>query len=257
MNRIRISTLAAAAATATLWLAAPTAAMAGEQDGVRCPAGATAQISNGNKTLRCTKVENIDRPAVCSPVVFQGNGDILLNTRIEHVTAGRDVCRVVGKTGAAVSAPPQFVPLPGDPAASAFQQVTLAGVDVFRATRSIFVYPVGGPVYNPLDDESKGVTCPSGYDGDARFGGNGIRCDKNVTTKGADCDFPYSLVRDHRGAEDRCLLANTNGGTKPVGITFVQMQAEKALPTISWTLDTNSGGDQWKKKEYTFPRSSS
>lgn len=254
MNRTQTSTLAAA--IATLWLSAPAIALAGEQEGVQCPAGAAAQISNANKTLRCTKVENIDRPAVCSPVVFSGNGDIVLNTRIEHVTAGRDVCRVAGKTGTAVTAPPQFVPLPGDPAASAFQQVTLAGVDVFRATRTVFVYPVGGPVYNPLDDESKGVTCPSGFDGDPRFGGNGIRCDKHVATKAADCDFPYSLVRDNRGSEDRCLLANTNGGTKPVGITFAQMQLEKALPTISWALDVNASGDSWKKKEYTFPRSS-
>ena len=146
--------------------------------------------------------------------------------------------------------------LPGDPAASAFQQVSLAGADVFRATRTVFVYPVGGPVYNPLDNESKGVSCPSGFDGDARFGGNGIRCDKVAATKGADCDFPYSLDRDRRGQEDRCLLANTEGGTKPVGITFAQMQVEKALPKISWTLDTNAGGDQWIKKEYAFPRSS-
>lgn len=253
MNRTPVSTLAAA--IATLWLAAPTAALAGEQEGVRCPSGATALISNGNKTLRCTKVETIDRPAVCSPVVFQGNGDVLLNTRIDQVTAGRDVCRVIGKGGAAVTAPPQFVPLPGDPAASAFQQVALPGADVFRATRTVYVYPVGGPVYNPLDDESKGVSCPSGYDGDARFGGTGIRCDKQVATKAADCDFPYSLVPDHRGSEDRCLLANTNGGTKPVGITFAQMQVEKALPTISWSLDVNGGGDRWIKKEYTFPRS--
>ena len=86
MNRTHISTLAAA--IATVWLAAPTAAMAGEQEGVHCPAGATAQISNGNKTLRCTKVENVDRPAVCSPVVFQGNGDVLLNTRIGRITSG-------------------------------------------------------------------------------------------------------------------------------------------------------------------------
>lgn len=254
MNRTHISTLAAA--IATLWLAAPTAAMAGEQEGVHCPAGATAQISNGNKTLRCTKVETIERPAVCSPVVFKGNGDVLLNTRIAHDTIGRDFCRVVGKNGAAVTASPQFVPLPGDPAASAFQQVALPGADVFRATRTVFVYPAGGPLYNPLDDESKGVTCPSGYDGDARFGGAGIRCDKQVTTKAADCDFPYSLDEDRRGNEDRCLLANSEGGTKPAGITFAQMQVEKALPTISWTLDTNAGGDRWIKKEYAFPRSS-
>lgn len=255
MNHFQTRTLATAAAIATLWLAAPAAALAGEQDGVQCPAGATPQISNGNKTLRCTKVENVDRPALCSPVVFQGNGDVVLNTRIEHVTAGRDVCRVMGRSGTTVTAAPQFVPLPGDPATSAFQQVTRAGADVFRATRTVFVYPMGGPIYNPLDDESKGVTCPSGYDGDARFGGNGIRCDKQVVTKAADCDFPYSLVRDNRGSEDRCLLANTNGGTKPVGITFAQMQLEKALPTVSWSLDVNGGGDRWVKKEYTFPRS--
>jgi len=246
-------TALAAAATATLWLAAPTAALAGEQQGVQCPAGATPQISNANRTLKCVAVQHIDRVAVCSPVVFRSNGDVNLNVRVEHLTAGRDVCRIVGGTATAA---PQFVPLPGDPPAASFTQVAQAGVDVFRATRTVFVYPVGGPIYNPLDDESKGVSCPTGFDGDTRFDGRGIRCDKLVVRKAADCDFPWSLLRDRSGTEDRCILANQTGQTKPQGITFVQLQAENALPTISWALDRNAGADAWLKTQYSYPRSS-
>ncbi len=249
--------LAAAAAvvtTAALALAAPTAAFAGEQDGVQCPAGARPEISNGNKTLKCLKTENVDRLAVCSPAVFSSNGDIKLNSRIEHLTAGRDACRVVGGTATAT---PQFVRLPGDPALSAFTQVAQPGFDVFRAERTVYVYPQGGPIYNPLDDASKGVTCPTGFDGDARFGGRGIRCDKEVVRKDADCDFPWSLLPDNNGTEDRCVLANQKGGTKPKGITFAQLKIEKALPTIGWLLEKASGGDKWLKKEYVFPRSRS
>ena len=76
-----------------------------------------------------------------------------------------------------------------------------------------------------------------------------------VVRKAADCDFPWSLLPDERGSEDRCVLANQRGGTKPQGITFAQLQIEKALPTIGWLLEKNSGADKWLKKQYTFPRS--
>jgi len=246
-------TTLAVAATATLWLAAPTAALAGEKQGVQCPAGATPQITNNSKTLKCLAVQRFDRVAVCSPVVFRSNGDVNLNVRVEHLTAGRDICRIVG--GSATAAP-QFVPLPGDPPAASFTQVTQAGVDVFRATRTVHVYPVGGPIYNPLDDESKGVSCPTGFDGDTRFNGRGIRCDKPIARKAADCDVPWSLLRDRSGTEDRRILANQTGQTKPQGITFVQLRAENVLPTVGWSLDKNTGADAWLKTEFAYPRSS-
>lgn len=246
------SAAVSAAATATLWLAAPTLALAGEQQGVQCPAGATPHISNGNKKLQCTTLQVVERAAFCSPVVFHGNGDVTANTRIEQVTAGRDVCKVVGGTATAA---PQFLPLPGDPPASEFTQITQSGADVFRATRTVFVYPVGGPIYNPLDDAAKGVSCPNGFDGDSRFDGRGIRCDKEVARKSADCDFPWSLLQDRSGNEDRCILANQTGGTKPPGITFIQMQVENALPQIGWFLIKETGADKWQKKEFAFPNS--
>jgi hypothetical protein len=246
------TSLAAAAATVLLAGVAPTAAHAGEQQGVQCPSGATVQISNANKTLKCVQTVNIDRPAVCSPVVFQRNGDVIINVRVRHDTNGRDVCVMVGGTATAA---PQFVPLPGDPSASAFTQVALPGTDVFRATRTVFVYPVGGPIYNVLDDESKGVTCPSGFDGDVSFGGRGIRCDKQVMTRAADCDFLFSFLRDNVGTRDRCTLNNQPGPTKPQGMTHVQKQIENGLSHIQWTLDTRPGTDRWLKKEFSFPRS--
>jgi len=246
------TSLAAAAATVLLAGVAPTAAHAGEQQGVQCPNGATVQISNANKTLKCVRTETIERPAVCSPLIFQRNGDVTGNVRVIHITTGLDVCKMVAGTATAA---PQVVPLPGDPPASAFTQVTQPGADVFRATRTVFVYPVGGPIYNVLDDESKGVTCPSGFDGDVRFGGRGIRCDKQVMTRAADCDFLYSLLPDEQGRTDRCVLNNVRGPTKPEGLTFVQQQAENTLSHIQWMLDTRPGTDRWLKKEFSFPRS--
>ncbi|MFM2406654.1 MAG: hypothetical protein RL223_4534 [Pseudomonadota bacterium] len=250
-----VTTLAAAIATATLWLAAPTLAHAGEQQGVQCPAGTEAIVSNGEKRLQCAKTETIEREAVCSPLVFRGNGDINLNTRIEHLVAGRDRCQVVGGNGKTASAAPQFVPLPGDPAAAEFTQIERAGKDVFRATRRVYVFPQGA-IFNPLDSAALGVQCPSGYDGDALPNGRGIRCDRQAEERRADCDLPWSLLTDRRGHEDRCMLANQEGETKPVGMTHVQMQVEKALDTISWTVTKRDGGDRWVKKTYAFPTSS-
>ena len=244
--------LAAAAAVVMLAGVAPGAAHASQQQGVRCPDGTTAGLSPDNKTLKCSRTVTIERPAICSPAVFQRNGDVTLNVRVQHNTAGRDVCKMLG--GSATAAP-QFVRLPGDPALSLFTQVERSGVDVFSVTTTRYFFPEGGPVYNPLDDASKGVSCPTGFDGDASFGGRGIRCDKQVAIRAADCDFLYSLLEDRVGRTDQCVLNNQLGPTKPQGMTFVQKQAENALPHIQWLLDARNDADRWIKKEFTFPRS--
>ncbi len=246
--------LAAAAAVVMLAGVAPSSAHASQQQGVRCPDGSTARLSPDNRTLTCFRTVPIERPAVCSPAVFQRNGDVTLNVRVQHITAGRDVCKMLG--GSATAAP-QFVRLPGDPAASLFTLVERPGVDVFRANATRYFFPEGGPVYNPLDDASLGVSCPTGFDGDPAFGGRGMRCDKQVAIRVADCDFLYSLLPDRVGRTDRCVLNNVLGPTKPQGLTFAQKQAENALSHIQWSLDARPNADRWIKKEFRFPRSRS
>ncbi|MFG5408755.1 hypothetical protein ABXN37_12500 [Piscinibacter sakaiensis] len=224
-----------------------------------CPAGSTPEFGPGDRTLRCAKPLVVEREAVCYAVNLPANGDIRLNTRIEHVTAGRDVCRTPGSSGNVATSAPQFVPLPGDPPASAFVQVPLPGKDVFRATVPGYVFPLNGslPLYlNPMHQAANGVACPAGYDGDKVGNDRGIRCDRNDgAPKRADCDFPWSLLPDEAGREDRCVLANQRGQTKPVGMTFAQLQIEKALPTVGWVLNRNAGADTWQRRVYVFPNS--
>lgn len=247
-----LTAIAATTATTALWLAAPTAAHAGEQQGVQCPSGSTPAITNGNKTLKCTKVERIDRDALCVGVVVSKAGDVSQNVRFVHVTEGRDVCRLPGGTSTSAVT---FLPLPGDPPASAFVQVELPGKDVFRATRTVFVFPEKGPIYNPLHSASNGVTCPTGYDGDAVFSGKGIRCDKlDGSPRNGDCDIGFTRAPDHRGNEDRCLGFN-EGPTKPRGMTFVQHQLERDSNQIGWVLSAPAGQDTWQRKVYAFPNS--
>ena len=104
-----------AAAIATSWLMLPAAQANTAEQGVKCPSGSTAKISDGNKHLVCEAEERIERASVCSGVVFKSNGDINLNQRIEMISTGSDVCRGV-TTGAtddtvddAVVAPPDIV----------------------------------------------------------------------------------------------------------------------------------------------------
>jgi hypothetical protein len=252
MKRITSLGLTAMAATTALWLVAPTAAHAGEQQGVQCPSGSTADIFNGDKTLKCAKVERIDRDALCVGVAVSKQGDVSQNLRFDHVTAGRDICRLPGGTA---TSEVTFLPLPGDPPASAFERVVLSGKDVFRATRTVFVFPEKGPLYNPLHKASNGVTCPTGYDGDKVFDGKGIRCDKfDGDPKNGDCDIGFTRVADHVGNEDRCLGLN-NGPTKPRGMTFVQHTLERESDRIGWVLTKVAGQDTWQRKVYAFPNS--
>lgn len=252
MKRITSLGLTAIAATTALWLAAPTAAHAGEQQGVQCPSGSTAAIGTGNKSLKCSKVEVIEREAKCLAVNVNKQGSVDANLRIQHITEGFDVCKIPGGTA---SSAVQFVPLPGDPPFSSFTQTERAGKDVFRATRTVFVFPEKGPIYNPLHQASNGVTCPAGYDGDQVFDGKGIRCDKfDGDQKNGDCDIGFTRAADQKGNEDRCLGLN-NGPTKPKGMTFVQHQLERNSDRIGWVLSAPAGQDTWQRKVYAFPNS--
>lgn len=78
------------AAVLALAAAIPAAHANTTAEGVKCPSGSTARLSNGDRKLVCETVIRVERASVCSPVVFKGNGSIDLNTRIEPVLAGSD-----------------------------------------------------------------------------------------------------------------------------------------------------------------------
>ncbi len=259
---------------AALALGAPVA-HAGEQQGVKCPSGFDAVISNGNKKLVCVKTARYELASICSPIVVStkavsglspsGSVTVPISTNSANVVmepSGADQCLAVmtgSKTPSQMS-PPGL----GQPAPSEFTRVvSAAGPDKFVATRTEYAFPEGA-MYGP-GDARNGVSCPSGYDGDKVFNDRGIRCDKlDGSPKPADCDGiaagPVALgwrwERDHVGSEDRCVPMGTgsHGPTKPQGMTKVQHDADRARNDAGWILDKNAGArDTWQRKVYAFP----
>jgi len=236
---------------ASLWMS--TAAHANEVTGVTCPSGFTATTSNGDKKLTCSVNKTYTRQSICSPIVFNG---ILPTAKLNVVMqpSGSDKCLAVvsGKTTSSVMEPP----LPGMPEAKTFRRVVSgSGPDRFEATVTEYAFPQGATLPY-IGDAAKGVSCPSGYDGDKRSDGRGIRCDKiDRNNVAADCDFGWTLRVDDLGRnEDKCIGINGPGPTKPRGMTKVQFDIENALPQVKWHLAKNNGSDKWKKKLYAFPR---
>lgn len=259
MNRLLFT---AAAAAVALVANTPAPAQAGEQQGVKCPQGFEAHISNGNRRLVCSREKTYELASICSPIVV-GNQSVNLKQQVVMDPKGDDHCLAVvtGQRTRAVASPP----LPGYPALSAFRHVSNNhGPDKYVATAQEYAFPQGALPY--VGDASKGVTCPSGYDGDSRYEGRGIRCDKNDgPRRGADCDgvhvdiisLGWRLEVDHKGQEDRCLKSavGDDSATKPSGVLYPVFQAERALDNVGWWLDKRNGGDQWQRKVYAYPRS--
>lgn len=251
-----LTTLAAAG----LVSAAP--AHAGEQQGVKCPAGFDARISHENRRLVCSKTTEYAVKPVCSPLVFSARG-IAVSGNVVMDTRGPDKCLAVAS---GQTADPQFTGLPvgvTDYKVSR-TRVDADGTDSYIAEVTQFAFPEGGPLF--VGDASKGVQCPAGFDGDRRFNGRGIRCDKNDgAPRRADCDgvhagivsIGWKLEVDRRGHEDRCVptASGQDGPTKPEGMTKVQHDAERALNNVGWVLKDRDGRDQWQRKVYAWPKS--
>lgn len=253
---------ALATALAATFIAAP--AQAGEQQGVKCPDGFEAHISNDNRKLVCSRHYTLQ--SVCSPAVFAASG-LKINGNIVMDPVGRDggvdQCFAVGagRKVDSVMSPP----LPGYPALATFERKKHpTAPDTFESNKIEYAFPVGGRDY--VGDASHGVQCPAGYDGDKRFNGRGIRCDKNDgAPKRADCDglhagivsIGWELKVDKRGNEDRCVpsASGSDGPTKPEGMTKVQHDAERASDKIGWVLKDRDGRDHWQRKTYTWPKS--
>lgn len=219
--------------------------LASEQEGVKCPNGYSADISNGNKSLKCSKDKTYTLTAICPPQSAPMD------------PKGEDRCLPLLSGTTRPSIMPPLPTLPGFPSASCFRRIVVANAaDNFVCQGKEYVFPQG-TIYNPLHKPTNGVQCPSGYDGDVQFGGKGIRCRKNDGgAKPADCDFPWSWEKDRDGNKDQCVLANQAGPTVPHGITKIQLDIEKARGDISWHLDVRSGRDSWQKRIYKYPSSS-
>jgi hypothetical protein len=253
---------AIATAVAATFLAGP--AHAGEQQGVKCPDGFEADISNDNRKLVCSRRYTL--ASICPPAVFAATS-IKINSKVVMDPVGRDggidQCLAVGagRKVDSVMSPP----LPGYPALATFERKKHAtGPDTFVSNTTQYAFPVSGPRF--LGDASHGVQCPAGYDGDKRFNGRGIRCDKNDgTPKRADCDglhagivsVGWELKIDKRGNEDRCVptASGSDGPTKPEGMTKVHHDAERDSDAIGWVLRDRDGRDQWQRKVYAWPKS--
>jgi hypothetical protein len=251
----------ATAVAAAFFAAAP--AHAGEQQGVKCPDGFEAHISNDNRKLVCSRRYTLQ--SVCSPAVFAASG-LKFNGNIVMDPVGRDggidQCMAVGagRKVDSVMSPP----LPGYPALATFERKKHpTGPDKFESSTIEYAFPVGGRTY--VGDASKGVQCPAGYDGDQRFNGRGIRCDKlDGPPKTADCDglnagivsIGWELKIDRRGNEDRCVPTGggSDGPTKPEGMTKVHHDAERALDNVGWVLKDRDGRDRWQRKVYVWPK---
>lgn len=252
----------AAAAIAVGGMATPALAAVGvgitPQSGVTCNTNHTASFSDG--VLRCRETVTHTRGSICSPAIFQRNGDITLNIRVEMLAAGSDVCRVVGGTA---TAPSQMTPpLAGMPADSAFaRRINSTGADSFVATTFRFHYPQGA-LYS--GNAANGVRCPSGFDSVRINSGRGLRCEDTVV-KIATCDGGFSVQR--RDGVDRCtksyrdFLGNlhTEVGqyTIPANAGYAGFMGNPE--THGWNLDADRSGDTdyWVKEDraYSYPES--
>lgn len=249
------SLIAAATLVAATWATMPAAQANTPAEGVRCPAGTTARLLDNDRKLLCAFEERIERASVCSPVVFKNNGDINLNQRIDLITAGSDTCRAVS-TGA--TAPSQALLLPGDSAAQFRREVRAGGADVFVRTKTSYRFPEGGPIY--LGDASKGVVCPTGFEGDARFNGSGLRCDRRELRR-ASCDIGWSI--DRRTGTDRCYMEQLVFGNRVrVDGQYTVPEGQTGLAgnpaNNGWRLRTDHAGstDFWQRlaTEFRFPQ---
>ncbi len=238
---IKTSALIAGLVATTAYVFAPAAAFAGEQQGVKCPAGSTAEISNGNRNLVCFKnTAPLERESTCI-----GQRGLNLNHVIRQ--GQPDICSDI-KTQVNAGAPTPAL-LPGDPQTGWVRAEFPTGKDKFtHAGGREYVLPEGA-FYSPTANKERGVACESPFsDGDVVHNGRGIRCEKPQRVA-ADCDFGWTLrVDDLGGNRDKCIGINGAGPTKPRGITKVQYDTQQD----KWILDTNNGPDTWR--EFAFPK---
>lgn len=230
------------AAAAGLALSLSTPAMAAEENGVSCRAGTTAEQNSNNTNLKCFTTERVTRLSNCLTLA---NG---VNGLQQVVRPGPDMC--TDPTSSANAGAPRPVLLPGDPTTGWVREDTPGGRDIFVQTIRKFEFPQGA-VFNPLDDPSKGVTCPGSFsDGGSINSGRGIRCETS-TRVAADCDTFWTLRVDDNGRNrDVCIGVNGVGNTKPKGITNVEFQTQQGR----WIAVVQDGPDKFRHFGYPTSR---
>jgi hypothetical protein len=113
-----------------------------------------------------------------------------------------------------------------------------AGADVFVRTKTSFKFPEGGPIY--VGDASKGVTCPSGFDGDPKFGGKGMRCDRREV-RIASCDIGWTI--DRKTGTDKCFMEQVVFGNR------VRVDGQFTIPSGTTGLTGNPESHGWDLKK--------
>lgn len=234
-------------ACAAVMLLYGNAAHATKEGGVSCPAGYTAERSNENKSLKCHKQKTYTLRSVC-PALPNFPDYVTMNP------TGSDTC--LNREGEST---PSGMESPGSnyPPISSFTRVRSAGgVDTFTSTRPEYIFPEGAN-FNTKHDPSKGVNCPSKYDGESRFSGKGIRCLSRDYGRERDCEFGLDIRQDAAaGYKDQCrdIFGNLTS-TKPKGMTRSEFQNDDASNSVDWYLHKEPGVDTWSRRIFKYPES--
>lgn len=215
--------------------------MAAEENGVSCRAGTTAEQNANNTNLKCSKSERVTRLSNCLTL---GNG---VNGLQQVVRPGSDMC--TDPSSSANAGAPRPVLLPGDPANGWVREDTPGGRDIFVQTIKKYEFPQGA-IFNPLDDASRGVSCPANFpDGGSLNSGRSIRCETTARVA-ADCDATFTLRVDDNGRNtDKCIGITGVGNTKPRGLTNIQYQTQLG----QWKSVVQDGPDKFR--HFGFPTS--
>lgn len=263
------------------------AALASESDGVACPAGTDASVTDG--VLRCSVTLEFVRLSMCPRLDFPNYTQIELR--------GVDQCKPqvaplhgrasVDSAMTPLTAEPRLVPsnrpisdvkvlattgliLPIPPTDSAYQRRTdQVSQDRFVAQQTVHFWPIGMPLPATVGhDPRNGVVCPSGFSTELLDGRRRLRC-INAEVHKAGCDAvnplnplsPWTIER--RSGRDLCVSKDITGNrvigqyTIPIDTGYVGAMGNPA--THGWTLDTDRTGhgnvDYWVKADvaYMYP----
>lgn len=257
---------------------------AAERDGVSCPAGADASVTNG--VLKCSVALEFVRASMCPRLDYPNYTQIEL--------AGVDQCKpqiaplsgraAVDSAMTPLSAEPRVVGLgrsvtdpkvvatfgvmvPIPPPDSAYRRRTDAvSQDRFIANQVVHLWPAGMPLQATVGHDAKnGVGCPSGFETTV-LGARGLRCSDTVARK-AGCDgvnplnplSPWTI--DHRGGRDLCLSKDITGNrvtgqyTIPVDAGYVGAMGNPAQHGWTLAVDRSGDTDYWIKDGtlYRYP----
>lgn len=258
-------------------------ALASERDGVSCPTGSEASVSNG--VLKCSVMLEFVRLSMCPRVDYPNYTQIELR--------GVDQCKpqvapLQGKASVdsamtPLSAEPRIaginlpvtdlkvvstfgVIVPIAPADSAYQRRTdQVSQDRFIANKVVHIWPRGMPLPATAGHDPKnGVACPSGF-ATTVLDNRGLRCSDTVVHK-AGCDVvnplnplsPWTIER--RTGRDLCVSKDITGNrvvgqyTIPTNAGYVGAMGNPAQH--GWSLDTDRAGhgnvDYWLKNGTVF-----